>query len=142
MKYLILDDDEYKVAGIKDYVETIDEDADIKTFSCGVDLMQFLAPFIYNNKKYPKKTLKDYILFLDWCFPLRPDDYPKAKEGITILTDIEMRNLPLKVIIVSSDKVEEDEYSRDFDKIVLGSIQYNSSCYQLEEFRDLMEKAL
>lgn len=123
MKYLIMDDSEYKRNRIFDYIKSVDNEAEILTFTYRNSLLIFL-------KEFRDECPEDFMLFLDWNFPIYEDSSPKQGEGAVILAHLERWELRIPTVIVSSDDVElNEEYS-----FVLGFIKDNSSVYQLPEY--------
>lgn len=132
MKYLILDDCDYKRNRIKEYVSSINKDATFEEFECTRDFMVFIKEFIRNKNK-----MQEYLLFLDWNFPFYAHEHIERAEGEHILTTLEIRKFEMKVVIVSSDKVEYDgEYP-----YVLGAIEDNSSVWQKPEYEKYLKMA-
>lgn len=132
MKYLILDDMEYKRDRIKEYVSSIDTEATFEEFSCTRDFMSFLRDFVRNKDK-----MKDYLLFLDWNFPFYAHEHIEVAEGEHILVTLELRHFEMKVIIVSSEEVE---YNTEYP-YVLGTIKDDCSVWQKPEYEKYLEIA-
>ncbi len=132
MKYLILDDMDYKRDRIKEYVSSIDKEATFEEFCCARDFLSFLREFIKDKNK-----MKDYLLFLDWNFPFYAHEMVEVAEGERILATLEIRDFEMKVVIVSSDEVN---YNSDYP-YVLGSIQDNSSVWQKPDYEEMINKA-
>ena len=129
-KVLIIDDLDSKRNRIENYIKEIDSTLEINKFSYSRELQLFLRNFRNN-----KSNLENTILFLDWNFPNYKNDYPRKDAGMYILLLIENYNLPIKVVIVSSDEVDIDRNEYPF---VLGTIKDDSSVYQ----KPLYEKIL
>lgn len=130
MKYLILDDMEYKRDRIKEYVSSIDTEATFEEFSCARDFMSYLRDFVRSKDK-----MKDYLLFLDWNFPFYANEHIEVAEGEHILVTLELRHFEMKVVIVSSEEVEYDtEYP-----YVLGTIKDDCSVWQKPEYEKYLE---
>ena len=130
MKAIIVDDSEYKRTRIKDYIISIDADIEIIEFECYIDAARFIASTRENKEK-----AKEYMLFLDWMFPLRKDSSIE-ENGRMMLEEINRLRLPLKTIIVSSDKVNiADEYP-----FLIGSIIDDVSVYQKKQYADFINK--
>ena len=130
MKYLILDDSDYKRNRIKEYVSSIEEEAEFEEFSCARDFLSFLREYIGKSK------MEDYLLFLDWNFPFYANEMISIAEGEHILVTLDLRHFEMKVIIVSSDEVE---YTGDYP-YVLGSIVDNCSVWQKPEYEEILKK--
>lgn len=132
MRIMILDDSKYKREDIKDYLKS--DNIEFLEFSCARD---FLALLQEERRKTLKKESSLFdepqLLFLDMCFPFYENDMPNPNEGEIILSEIKRRNLPIYIVFSSSDTISIED-----DK-VLGSITYNSSCFQKEEFEEYIE---
>lgn len=130
MKAIIVDDSEYKRERIKDYIMSVDSDIEIIEFTCYIDAARFIA-----STREDKEKAKEYMLFLDWMFPLRKDSRIEDN-GRMMLEEINRLRLPLKTVIVSSDKVTvDDEYP-----FLMGSIIDDVSVYQKKMYADFINK--
>ena len=134
MKFLILDDSDYKRKHIKDYVKRIQNDAEFEEFCCTRDFLDFLKTFYESGKK---ENLKNYLLFLDWNFPFYKGESINIAEGEHVLITLKLRHLSLATVIVSSEQVDIDyeEYP-----MVLGSIEDNNFIWQEPEYVEILQK--
>lgn len=130
MKAIIVDDSEYKRERIKDYIMSVDSDIEIVEFTCYIDAVRFIA-----STREDKEKAKEYMLFLDWMFPLRKDSRIEDN-GRMMLEEINRLRLPLKTVIVSSDKVTVD----DKYPFLMGSIIDDVSVYQKKIYADFINK--
>lgn len=129
-KVLIIDDSDLKRDRIENYIREINSAFEINKFSFGRELQWFLKNYYKNQSE-----LQDTILFLDWNFPYYQNDWLEQGAGKHILFIIKHYELPIQVVIVSSDDVDIDKEEYPF---VLGTIKDNSSIYQ----QPLYEKVL
>lgn len=125
MKFLVVDDADYKRDRISDYIKSVvGENADIEQFTCTREIMLYL----HNLRRSDDKEIKcqDMMLFLDWNFPFYKNEHIEPGEGGFVLSELERCDMPIKTVIVSSDKVKPDE---EYD-FVLGAIEDNCSVWQ------------
>jgi hypothetical protein len=125
-KIIIVDDDNIKADKIKTYLENGGRKFAITRFTTARDIMLYFR----ENKD---NDFSDTLLLLDWCFPFRPGDYI-SKSGDLVLHDIKKYGINIDTVIVSSDIVEVSNAS-----FVKGSIRYNSSYNQQEDFDKFLE---
>ena len=137
MKFLVVDDYEYKRDRICDYIKSVvGENADIEQFSCTREIMFYCHNLRKNDDKEIK--CKDMMLFLDWNFPFYKNEHIESGAGGFVLSELQRCELPIKTVIVSSDIVKLDE---EYD-FVLGSIKDDCSVYQKPDYEKFIPKDL
>lgn len=129
MKYLILDDLDTKRERIAEYIKSIVPDAEIEEFCCSRDFMCYMKEYWYDRDK--KESTKDYLLFLDWNFPFYANDIIEPNEGEHILHTLQLRHIPMKVVVVSSEEVNGlSEFENVLGQIVDDCMYYQKSIYE------------
>lgn len=131
---MVVDDDKFKTQRIFDYLKSI---MPPKYRIHRTAEYVSAARYIHDNMRDGKAS--EYILLLDWNFPLRADRCPEASMGHQLLSEIERLGINLKTIIVSSDKIDEDKMNFPF---VMGNIVDDSSIYQKKQYEDLINKIM
>ena len=136
MNFIVVDDDNYKRERICDYIKSVvGEDANITEYTCGREILLHFHNLRRNDDK--DIICKNTMLFLDWNFPFYANERIERGEGEFVLSEIDRLGFNIPTVIVSSDKVEIDEY--DF---VIGSIEDNSSVYQKPNYEKLIPEDL
>lgn len=136
MKFIVVDDDNYKRDRICNYIkEVVGEHADITEYTCGREMLLHLRDLRRNDDK--DIICKNTMLFLDWNFPFYKNERIEAGQGELILTEIERLEFNIPTVIVSSDKIDKSEY--DF---VVGSIQDNCAVWQTPNYKKVIPEDL
>lgn len=119
MKFIIVDDSEYKVNSMKDSIKELFVNAEIISFNYGNAALKHLI----NEETFEEPT----YLILDMNFPSISDSRIKADNGLMFMHKLSRREIDKKIqtIIFSSDKVDLERFT-EFDN-VLGSIRHDSS---------------
>lgn len=122
MRWLIIDDDEYKVENLKKYLSAEDH---VYSFNCFTKGMYEIA-----------KNYAEYdVLVLDMNFPISDNKKAEINMGLTVLEEMERIKISLPVVIYSSAKVDVSEY-----KNVIEYIHYDSSIYIKSTVEAIKEK--
>lgn len=135
MNFIVVDDDDYKRKRICDYIKEVVGEVDITEYTCGREMLLHLRDLRRNDDS--DIICRNTMLFLDWNFPFYKNERIEAEQGRLILSEIERLEFNIPTVIVSSDKIETEEY--DF---VLGSIQDNCSVWQTPNYKKLIPEDL
>lgn len=135
MNFIVVDDNDYKRKRICDYIKEVVGEVDITEYCCGREMLLHLRDLRRNDDK--DIICRNTMLFLDWNFPFYKNERIESKQGELILSEIERLEFNIPTVIVSSDKINIDEY--DF---VLGSIKDDCSVWQLPEYQRLIPEDL
>lgn len=97
MRFLIIDDDDYKVEKFTKHLNENDSFNVRKSFNSG------LRELINNKENYD-------CLILDMNFPHFDNESVKSNEGLKVLNEIKRKNIDIPVVIYSSKCVDVSDY--------------------------------
>jgi CheY-like chemotaxis protein len=122
MRWIIIDDSEYKVENFKRYLS---EDDQICSFNCFIKGMYELA------KNYTQYD----VLVLDMNFPVCEREDIVINAGLNVLQELDRKEINIPVVIYSSEKVDIGEY-----KNIIEYINYDSSVSIKSTVESIKEK--
>lgn len=108
MKFLIIDDDDFKVGAFTKHLTSKDTFTIRKSYCTG------LRELVTNKENYD-------CLILDMNFPHFDNDRVQSDEGLKVLQEIKRKQINIAVVIYSSKYVDVSEYSNVKDYISFGT---------------------
>lgn len=122
---MIIDDSMKKRNSIKESLEKIVDDPWILEFDNYISSMRYLK----------ENSHKVDLLILDWNFPVRPNEEVERGMGNSVLARVPYLAKRIPVVLCSDAEINYEDY-QDY---VLGTIHYDSSVEQTDQWRNLLQ---
>lgn len=131
---VIIDDNDYKRLGVREYLESIFPDANF--IECGF-INEGLRCIALENYGEIKKNPSEWLVVSDMMMPRREDSMICQDGGFDVLAEMSRRHIKCPVIIVSSEKIDVDKAANLYDNF-LGFVKYNMCVYNLSDYENLL----
>lgn len=136
MNIIIIDDSEYKMENICEYMKAIYPDAEIWKACCTREGLVLIARELRNEIN---ENPEEFLIVTDMVMPFYKDEEWDRNAGYDILMECKRLRFKCPIIIASSEEVDDERMKKEYP-FYIGSVKEDASVWCLPLYQELLQK--